>query len=196
MELSKHSKKYIDKAISVFKQNGLRLSLEEVATKMGVTKKTIYNHFSTKDELLQACIQSISHDFQQTFSSLDAPEHSAIENLRNGFTQIDRFFTELSPLFFHDIMLLNFNLAMSEHLSGSGLFRAKLEANLKQGIREGIYRPELNTAFASQYLSYSIFGFYINNIIRNPSVIPNNYFSEVVTLYLSAFVSENGRSLL
>lgn len=196
MEVSKHQRKYIDKAISVFKQNGLRLSLEEVATKMGVTKKTIYNHFATKEELLQACIQSISYDFQQAFGSLDEPGDSAIENLRNGFSRIDRFFTELSPLFFHDIMRLNLSLAMSEHLIGSGLFREKLEANLKLGIQEGVYRPELNTLFTSQYLSYSIFGFYINNIINNPSVISENYFDEVATLYLNAFVSEKGKQLL
>jgi len=53
MALTSRKKDYINKAISVFKQAGLRLSLEEVAGKMGITKKTIYNHFSSKDELLK-----------------------------------------------------------------------------------------------------------------------------------------------
>ncbi|MDD2287089.1 MAG: TetR/AcrR family transcriptional regulator [Paludibacter sp.] len=196
MKVNKFKRKYTGKAISVFKQYGLRLSLEEVASKMGITKKTLYNHFASKDELLKDCIQSISVDFQEAISGLDDRTNSAIENLRIGFVRITDYFTELSPVFFFDIMHLDPNQAMSEHLIGSKLFQHKIEANLKQGIDEGFYRGDLDTDFISRQLAYSIFGFYINNIINNNIMLSQSYFNDIIEFNLRALVSEKGMEFL
>ncbi len=189
-------KKYIVKAISVLKQDGLRLSLEEIAGKMGITKKTLYNHFSSKDELLKECILSISSDIQEAISGLDDKAYSAIENLRRSFFKVNQFFTELSPIFFYDIMRLNPNQATTEHLIGSGLFQKKMEANLNQGIREGVYRKELDIEFISRYISYSVFGFYINSLINHNLHIPGTYFEDIIGYNLRAMVTEKGKLIL
>ncbi|HOF20724.1 MAG TPA: TetR/AcrR family transcriptional regulator [Bacteroidales bacterium] len=196
MNSGQRKKNYIIKAISVFKQDGLRLSLEEVAGKMGITKKTLYNHFSSKDELLRECILSISSDMQQAVRGLDDPDHPAIENLRYSFLNLNLFFTELSPVFFYDIMRLNPNQATREHFTGSELFRKKLEANLRQGIKEGVYRKNLDVEFISRYISYSVFGFYINSVINNNPHIPKSYFKDTAEYNLGAIVSEKGKQLL
>ncbi len=189
-------KKYIEKAIFVFKQDGLRLTLEEVAGRMGITKKTIYNYFSSKDELLSECIQSISADFQQALSGLDNTSKTAIENLQAVFFDINQFFTVLSPLFFYDIMRYNSGKAMSEHVIGSEIFQQKISANLTRGVIEGLYRAELDIELLSRYLSYSIFGFYINSIVNNNSFITKSYFEDMLDYNLRAIVSEKGKQLL
>lgn len=196
MSVNKRKRKYIDKAILVLKQDGLRLSLEEIAGKMGITKKTVYNHFSSKDELLKECIQSISADFRETINGLDDSNRSAIDNLRDAFSLLNHFFTVLSPLFFYDLMRLNPNQAMSEHLIGSDSFQNKMEANLRQGIREGVYRQDLEVEFISRYLSYSIFGYYINSLINNNPYVSKNYFEDIVEYNLRALLSEKGKQLL
>ncbi len=196
MSTNNRKNNYINKAISVLKQDGLRLSLEEIAGKMGITKKTVYNHFSSKDELLKECIQSLSTDFREAMSGLDDRNHSAIENMRNVFSRIDHLFMVLSPVFFYDLMRLNPNQAMSEHLVGSGLFQQKMEANLRQGINDGIYREDLDLGFIGRYMSYSIFGFYINNLINNHPFISRSYFEDIVEYNLRALVSEKGKQLL
>ena len=196
MSTNNRKNNYINKAISVLKQDGLRLSLEEIAGKMGITKKTVYNHFSSKDELLKECIQSISSDFREAMSGLDDRNHSAIENMRNVFSRIDHLFMVLSPVFFYDLMRLNPNQAMSEHLVGSGLLQQKMEANLRQGISDGIYREDLDLGFIGRYMSYSIFGFYINNLINSHPFISRSYFEDIVEYNLRALVSEKGKQLL
>lgn len=196
MSADKRKNKYIEKAISVLKQDGLRISLDEIAEKMGITKKTLYNNFSSKDELLKECIQSISEDFRETINDLDNTDNSAIENVRNGFRLLNRFFTVLSPVFFYDLMRLNPNQASSEHMIGSDFFKQKMEANLKQGIEDGIYRNDLEIENISRYMAYSIFGFYINSLINNNPYISKNYFEDIVEYNLRAIVSEKGKELL
>lgn len=190
---NKRTEKYIAQAILILKQEGLRLSLEEMATKMGITKKTLYNHFSSKDELLTACIQSISKDFQEVLSSLDDKNHAAISNLQRCFSQLDRLFVMLSPIFFSDLMRNNPNQAILEHIMGSQYFKQKIQSNLQQGIEEGVYRSDLDLPFVCEYISYSIFGFYINAAINHKPVITDNYFAEILTYHLRALTTEKGK---
>ncbi|HPW66116.1 MAG TPA: TetR/AcrR family transcriptional regulator [Salinivirgaceae bacterium] len=196
MSSNKRKKNYINKAILVLKQDGLRLSLEEIAGKMGITKKTLYNHFSSKDELLKECIQTISADFREMINGLDDKKNPAIDNMRDCFSRLNHFFTVLSPVFFYDLMRLNPNQATSEHIIGSDFFKKKMMANLKQGMQDGSYRHDLDVEFMSHYISYSVFGFYINSTINNNPHIPKTYFENIAEYNLRALVSEKGKQLL
>ncbi len=71
-----------------------------------------------------------------------------------------------------------------------------MEANLKQGIHDGIYRQDLKVEFISQSMAYSIFGFCINSLINNNSYISKNYFEDIEEYHLRALVSEKGKQLL
>lgn len=196
MNANNRKDKYIDKAIVVLKQEGLRLSLDEIATKMGVTKKTLYNHFSSKEELLKECIRSISSDFQEALSGLDDPNHSSIENLRRCFSRVNNLFIVLNPIFFSDLMRGNPNQAMLEHVVGSGFFRQKIEANLRKGIENGLFRDDLDVEFVGNYLAYSVFGYYINGIVNNNPLISKSYFDDILGYHLRAIVSEKGKQFI
>lgn len=183
-------KQYIDKAIEILKQEGFRLSLDEMATKMGITKKTLYNNFSSKDELLKECVQAISEDFKATLSGLDDPSVGAVESLVRCFDQLDELFIKLNPVFFSDLMQSNPNQAMLGHIMGSNLFREKMGNNLRQGMEEGVYRPDIDIPFVCEYMGYSIFGFYIHSVISSKLPFSGQYFATIIKYYLRALIKE------
>lgn len=183
-------KQYIGKAIEILKQEGFRLSLDEMATKMGITKKTLYNNFSSKDELLKECVQAISEDFKATLKDLDNPDISAEESVIRCFNQLDDLFTELNPIFFSDLMQSNPNQAMLGHIMGSNLFREKMANNLQQGIQEGVYRPDIDISFVCEYMAYSIFGFYIHSVTSSRLPYSEEYFANIIKYYLRALLKE------
>lgn len=183
-------KQYIGKAIKILKQEGFRLSLDDMATKMGITKKTLYNNFSSKEELLKECVQAISEDFKATLKDLDNPDISAEESVIRCFNQLDDLFTELNPIFFSDLMQSNPNQAMLGHIMGSNLFREKMANNLQQGIQEGVYRPDIDISFVCEYMAYSIFGFYIHSVTSSRLPYSGEYFANIIKYYLRAFLKE------
>ena len=188
--------KYVSKAIDILKQEGFLLSLDEMAARMGVTKKTLYNNFSSKEELLKECVHAISSDFQSAISLLDDGERSAIESLVLCFKQLDRLFETLNPVFFSDLMRNNPHQAMLEHAIGSNFFGDKMQANLRRGVETGLYRADLDIPFMCEYLSYSVFGFYINAVVRNKLLPSGSYFATILGYHLRAIVSEEGNQLL
>ncbi|MCK9311722.1 MAG: TetR/AcrR family transcriptional regulator [Bacteroidales bacterium] len=194
--ISPKKQKYIDQAISVFKQEGLRLSLDEIADKMGIVKKTLYNHFESKDDLLRECIQSLITELRNEIEVMNDDRFNAVEGMRKGFEEMSKFFYALSPVFFHDIKKLYPEIAMAEHHASIELFRDKIVENLNKGIKDQSYRQDMDVVLMSQYFIYSVFGFFINRVINSNEFSARNYFPTVLEYNLRALVSEKGLKLL
>ncbi len=188
--------KYITKALQIFKQDGLKLSLDELADKMSITKKTLYNHFNSKEELHTACMRSMFSELNQKMAVLTDPKMNAIECMREGFKALKLIFIQLSPLFIHDMQRLYPNIVYSSHASDIDIFKRQIMANVEKGIGEGVYNSQLDVSFISQYISHSVFGFYFHSVLSNNEFSTLNYFETVLEYHLKGLVSEKGRLLL
>jgi TetR/AcrR family transcriptional regulator, cholesterol catabolism regulator len=184
---------YISKALSVFRQEGLRMSLEELAEKMGITKKTLYNHFNSKEELLSECIHDVFADMRLKMMVLIDENSNAIECMYAGFREIKAFFMHQSPLFIKDLNKLYPEMVSVEHTSGYGMFREKIMLNFEKGIKEGLYIENMDTLLISQYFMYSIFGFYIQSVTTSNEFSAAGYFETILSYNLRALVTEKGR---
>jgi AcrR family transcriptional regulator len=196
MEVTKNRQKYIDKAIEVFKVEGLRLSLDELADHMGITKKTLYNHFNSKDELLQDCIHSLITELQTSVAVMNDEKLNAVTAMRKGFEALSVFFYALSPMFFNDIKRLYPEMASTEHAKGFGVFRENVVRNLQKGMKEQIYRNDLDVELVSQFFIFSIFGFFISKVVNSSEYSAKTYFISIVDYHLRALVTEKGKKLI
>lgn len=196
MKMENKRSKYTNKAMDVLKQNGLRLSLEEVAEKMGITKKTLYNHFSSKEELLTECIRSFVFDLQQRMRVLYSTDMNALDCLRRGVEEVAQLFQTLSPVFLFDLKKMFPDFANTEHRAGFANFLEGMRQNLIKGINESDYKKNIDIELISQYFTYSIFSFFMNKVVNNIEFTANNYFKTIVDYHLSAIVSDKGRKYL
>lgn len=187
------NKKYITKALQIFKQEGLRLSLDELAEKMSISKKTLYNHFSSKEDLHQACMQCMFMDLNHRVAVFTDEAKNAIDCMREGFKELEAVFFQLSPLFIHDLQRLYPDMVYSSHASDVDFFKKRIMANIEKGIREELYNPHLDISFTSQYISHSVFGFYFHSVLNNTDFSTSNYFETVLEFTLKGLVSEKGR---
>lgn len=190
------SKKYIAKALLVFKQEGLRLSLDELAEKMSISKKTLYNHFASKEDLHSACMQGMFDEMNQKAAILTAGSNNAIECMREAFSGLKTVFMQLSPLFINDLQRLYPNMANTGHASDIAVFRTRIRENIEKGIKEGVYIPQPDVDFISLYIVQSVFGFYFNAVLSQTDFSTSTYFETVLDFTLRGLVSERGRLLL
>jgi TetR/AcrR family transcriptional regulator, cholesterol catabolism regulator len=188
------TKKYIDKAMEVFRYDGLRLSLDEVADKMGITKKTLYNHFESKEILLCQCVQSLMIEMRDSVHAIFVQSDDTIGNLRKAFEEVDATFSSLSPIFFYDMKKMYPEYVCTEHASGFGFFKEEVRGNLVKGVEEGLYLNNLDVDFISDYLSYTTFSYYFNKLITNNNVVIKYFFKTALEFNLRSLVSEKGRS--
>ena len=182
--------KYIQKAISLFKSEGMSMPIEIVAERIGVTKKTLYNNFESKDGLISRCMEKIMEDFRSDMECLCNPSLGVQESFVAGINALRAFFKGLSSTFLTDFFKLYPNRASSDHTIGFEIFTTKLADHIKWGQREKFYRKEIDSDLTAKYIAFSVFGYFRKYILTGGEFSAEHYFSQVIDFNLNALLTK------
>ena len=70
----------INTAIELFLTLGFKsITMDDIANKMGISKKTIYKFFSTKEALIEEAVEKVHHDVDISIKEIFQKKHNAIE---------------------------------------------------------------------------------------------------------------------
>tara|TARA_R110002167_G_scaffold70337_3_gene198192 strand:+ start:1823 stop:2476 length:654 start_codon:yes stop_codon:yes gene_type:complete len=150
--LHKMKTKIINKAIDMFLKIGFKtLTVDDIASEMGISKRTIYEHFHKKHDLVEAATihlyEKISNGIDEIFAMNKNPieelfviKDFVMENLKNEssspFYQLQKYY----PQIYGSLMSRQF-IKMNECV---------LE-NLKKGIEQRLYRDDINLRLISRF---------------------------------------------
>lgn len=88
--------KIIEKSGEMFRQFGYsKVTLSEIATEMGISKKTIYNYFDGKEQLLYAVIDSSRQKFEENIRLIESKTDDFREMVREILSLTGMRVTEL-----------------------------------------------------------------------------------------------------
>ena len=188
--------KYAAKAMNVFRQYGLNISIDEIAEKSAVTKKTLYNHFESKEGLLKYCLRNFLHDLEKKIAIMYSEEVDAIEGFISGIYGMGEVFHTLSPVFFDDLRKMFPELSGSQHKAGFGSFLEGMKRNLEKGKTEKLYRQDINVELISRFFISSLVSFFISSVLTRSEYSARDYFRSIIDYHLHAVVTPKGRRLL
>jgi len=150
-------KRILEKANEQFMRYGIRsVSMDDIAAQLGVSKKTIYQYFADKEELVDAVMQEEEKRTHADCSNCREHSADAIQEMILAMHQITQQFAQMNPVIlydlekFHPSVFLRFLRLKNEYLYGI------IKDNLIRGIEEGFYRPELNVETISLFRLESI----------------------------------------
>ncbi|GAB1463507.1 TetR/AcrR family transcriptional regulator [Pedobacter sp. UBA4863] len=135
----------INEADKLFCQYGFKsVTMDDIAKHLGISKKTIYLNFKDKNELINILIRDriVNQDLQM--NKCTVASENAIQELYFAMQDMDYFLNTMNPVLFYDLQKyhqeawLNF-MAFKEKEIGK-----KIMENLERGIKEGLYREDLN----------------------------------------------------
>ncbi len=172
------------------------VTMDDIAGEMGISKKTIYQHYANKNELVEASSLHLFKTISYGIDNIIAQENNAIEEIftiRNfmkqhlnnetasPFYQLQKFF----PKIFSCLRTKQF-----EKMNGC------MMENLKKGVENGIYRPDININFVSRIYFTGLTG------IKDSDIFPPDLFEvdDLTRNYLEyhfrAIVTPKGLAIL
>ena len=131
--------------MEMFTRSGIRLvTMDQIASNAGISKRTIYELFKDKNDLLEQCIKEISESHQIDLQQILDKSENVIEALFKIGQHAEKKRTSINPLFFEDLDKLypeiKEKLTKSTRTDKDSItFKI-----LKTGIQEDIFRKEIN----------------------------------------------------
>ncbi|HEY0612509.1 MAG TPA: TetR/AcrR family transcriptional regulator [Chitinophaga sp.] len=142
----------LDTAFGLFRQYGTRsITMDDIATRMGISKKTLYAHFVDKDDMVVHAISRFLEVIQEEERGLRAGAANAIEELFEVMNMMDNRLRNMNPVIMLDLQKFHSKAFMVFQEYRNNYLRNTIRENLERGIAEGLYREDLEVSILTQF---------------------------------------------
>ena len=127
------------------------VSMDDIAANLGMSKKTIYQYFKDKDELVESVVDDVIETNQCICNDDMEKADNAVHEIFLVMDMMVEMFKTMNPsiLFdmqkYHQEAFRKFQQHRNEYLYNV------VRHNLERGIREELYRPEINVDTMARY---------------------------------------------
>ena len=129
----------------LFLQAGIKsVTMDDVAKHLGMSKKTIYQFFKDKNEIVLALVKKKMHEDEDQMRAIVSQSNNVIEELINMMKCSSEIFARINPIVIHDLQKYHPDAWKEFQHFKSGFLVEMLEQLLTKGIAQGFIRPDLN----------------------------------------------------
>ncbi len=164
MEKMEVQERIKQKADELFRRYGIRsVTMDEIATQLGMSKKTIYQYCEDKDQLVDAVTIDEIQFSQESCTKSRAASSNAIEEIFLIMEFVEVMFRNMNPAMLYDLEKYHpASYKRFEEHKSKFLFEI-IKQNLERGIKEELYRPEINVEIMTRFrLESMMLGFNIH----------------------------------
>ncbi|MFA5417084.1 MAG: TetR/AcrR family transcriptional regulator [Bacteroidales bacterium] len=187
----------IEQVKNLYVEFGIKsVTMDDVAHKLGISKKTLYECFTDKKQLVWSVLEKISESPNATYSSGMPDNLNALDELLYYYSVQVKMIDDYNPGFIYD--LKKYYPRFFEHFNKikRSRFIDNVRNNLIKGKKEGLFRSDLDEDIITK-LTLMRMECILSSDIFNPKQMPNaRIFNEIFRFHLYGIVSDKGRKLL
>lgn len=140
------------KAHDLFMQYGLRsVSMDDIAGALGMSKKTIYQFFSDKDDLVDDVVNDELNQTQQDCMYCKSKAGNAVEEMFLLMEQIHDQFQNMNPMVLYDMQKFHPSAYEKFKKHKNEFVFKMIRQNMERGVKEELYRQEINIDVICKY---------------------------------------------
>jgi len=183
--------------MKLFLKYGVKsVSMDDIAKKLGVSKKTIYGMIENKKDLVYKVVVNFSKKEEQDILEITKNSTNAVEEMVNIGNYIFSFFRDMNPGLIYDLEKYHpaaWNYIEKDHL----VFVQKIiTENITKGQEAGLYRKNIHAdIIARLYIGQS-------RVILDEEIFPvrkfhrSTLFTEFFSYHLNGITTDKGRKYL
>lgn len=159
----------LEKAHELFNRYGIRsVSMDDIAAQLGMSKKTLYQYYTDKDELVNAVFSSILEDNKSKCNYCQQQGDNAIHEVFLSFDMVQEMLSNMNPAVLFDMQKYHPSAFKKfQDYRNNFLYRI-IKQNLEDGIKQELYREDIDTDILTRYRLHSIM------LSFDPEIFPSN----------------------
>ncbi len=144
--------KILTSSIELFSQYGFKtITMDDIARRAGISKKTLYQHFANKHEVVNESVTWYKHNTTENCAVVIGEAENAIEAMVKIIAFFDGLYKRINPMamfemqrFFPEAYKKFRDLLIERDVM-------MIRDNIIQGMKEGLYREDVNPELLARF---------------------------------------------
>lgn len=172
------------------------VTMDDVARELGISKKTLYQYVSDKNELVKKVVEMEMGCRKELFINLDNQKYNAIEEVFEVHKMVQQMLKDYNPSTEYDLRKYYPELyATLTKVRRENVYKNVLE-NLKKGKKEGIYRNDFNEELIAKVQLSRVEATFDDQIFSQEELLSPEIFYEIFIYHIRGIASEKGLKIL
>ena len=185
----------IARAGDLFFQYGIKsVSMDELASSLGISKRTIYENFKDKEEILSSLLVSLRDERRKVFDSLISDRNNVVE-IFIKIIEIQQSTPICNVKFFEDIQKYypeaNRNIEADKEKNKEFLVKF-----LQKGIEQGYIREDLNVEVTAFLVEQSTYIYIRATSLEKPLFTFSELFYTMMINFVRGILTEKGIKII
>ena len=120
------------------------VTMDDIAKHLGISKKTIYQYFKDKNELVVALTKKKLQDDEDQLCAIMSTSGDVIEEMINMMKCSEEIFSKINPIVIHDMQKYHPDAWKEFQNFKADVLIRTLEELLNKGIKQGYIRPDID----------------------------------------------------
>ena len=135
----------LEGAEDLFFRYGIKaITMDDIAKHLGISKRTIYENFPTKDDVVSTLLNEHLQKNKDICLTGCGKSKNAIEEIVLMMQHIREVFSRMNPRILFDLKKFHPKSWQQFKDFKQGFLMKTISDNIKRGMKEGIYRKDLN----------------------------------------------------
>ncbi|MBB3055728.1 TetR/AcrR family transcriptional regulator [Mucilaginibacter gotjawali] len=120
------------------------VTMDDIARHLGMSKKTIYQFFKDKNELVIALVQKKLKEDEEQMNDIINRSGNVIEEMINMMKCSEEIFSRINPIVIHELQKFHPEAWKQFQEFKNKVITQKMEQLLTKGITQGYIRPQID----------------------------------------------------
>lgn len=195
--MEEKKREFLKSATEVYLKYGIKsVTMDEMARQLGVSKKTIYQFASDKNDLVEQCLMLSHLEEDEAIQDIMKAHENAIDQLLGISKFIIAQLRKVHPSIFFDLAKYHPSAMKLMDNHKNTYVCGCIEQNLKTGIAQGFYRKNLSPSVISMMYVGMIDMLMNSEITESFDLRLDEVYSEMIRYHIRGCASEKGINYL
>lgn len=140
------------KATEMFLAQGYKtVTMDDIASELSISKKTIYQFYSSKPELIEKSLGYLNQKFIEKLEQTLANNHNAIEEIVFSHQNIEKIFAIDTSASLYQLNKYYPKVCEKQKAFHRKKYLHIIQRNLEKGVKEGVYRSSIDIEYVSRF---------------------------------------------
>lgn len=178
-----------------FRDGFSRVTTEEIARELGISKKTLYQHFASKDELLRASVMEMQHEIEAAVQEIVGDRRrDFLEKLHDLLATVARLMSRIQRPFIEDIPRKAPELWREVEEFRQRVIFGELAKLIMQGSKKGMIRRDVDPQLFVMMFLATLQSVLSPHAIAQMSLSAAEVFQTIVGVFMQGVLTDEART--